>query len=64
MVMGERIQKLEHPGTLRNFRWPANMLSFGRYNLIYGWQGGEKRPSNKNNPPPTFPNCATLTLSF
>ena len=42
MVMVEKIQKLEHPGTLRNFRWPANMLSFGHYNLISGWTGSGK----------------------
>ena len=42
MVLIEKIQKLEHPGTLRNFRWPTDMLSFGRYNLIYGWNGSGK----------------------
>ena len=42
MVLIEKIQKLEHPGTLRNFRWPPNMPSFGRYNLIYGWNGSGK----------------------
>ena len=42
MVMVEKIQKLEHPGTLRNFRWPSDMDSFGRYNLIYGWNGSGK----------------------
>ena len=42
MGMVEKIQKLEHPGTLRNFRWPTDMLSFGRYNLIYGWNGSGK----------------------
>lgn len=42
MVMVEKIQKLEHPGTLRNFRWPTSMTSFGRYNLIYGWNGSGK----------------------
>ena len=42
MVLIEKIQKLDHPGTLRNFRWPPNMPSFGRYNLIYGWNGSGK----------------------
>ena len=42
MVMIEKIRRLEHPGTLRNFRWPTDMASFGRYNLIYGWNGSGK----------------------
>ncbi len=37
-----RIVRLRHPGVLRNFMWPADLPTFGRYNLIYGWNGSGK----------------------
>ncbi len=42
MAIIERIQRLKHPGTLSDFRWPLAMPSFGRYNSIYGWNGSGK----------------------
>ncbi len=54
----ERIEKLKHPGVLRNFTWPRDMQNFGRYNLIYGWNGSGKttisqifRAVEKQEPP-------------
>ena len=37
-----RIEKLHHPGVLRDFAWPDGLVDFGRYNLIYGWNGTGK----------------------
>jgi len=37
-----RISRLRVPGVLRNFRWPDDLADFGRYNLIYGWNGTGK----------------------
>jgi len=37
-----RIARLRHPGVLRDFTWPANLPTFRRYNLIYGWNGTGK----------------------
>lgn len=37
-----RISRLRVPGVLRDFRWPDNLADFGRYNLIYGWNGTGK----------------------
>ena len=37
-----RIEKLRHPGVLREFAWPKGLPDFGRYNLIYGWNGTGK----------------------
>ena len=42
MALIERIQRLKHPGTLSDFRWPSEMPDFGRYNSIYGWNGSGK----------------------
>ena len=42
MPIVEKIVKIRHPGTLRDFRWPTEMVKFGRYNLIYGWNGSGK----------------------
>ena len=42
MTLIDRITKLKHPGTLHNFTWPENLPNFGRYNLIYGWNGSGK----------------------
>ena len=33
---------MKHPGVLRDFTWPADLPEFGRYNLIYGWNGSGK----------------------
>jgi wobble nucleotide-excising tRNase len=37
-----KISSLKHPGVLRDFSWPANLPAFGRFNLIYGWNGSGK----------------------
>jgi wobble nucleotide-excising tRNase len=37
-----KISRLKHPGVLRDFTWPADLPSFGRFNLIYGWNGHGK----------------------
>jgi wobble nucleotide-excising tRNase len=37
-----KITRLKHPGVLRDFSWPADLPSFGRFNLIYGWNGSGK----------------------
>lgn len=42
MTLINKITRLRHPGVLRNFTWPADLPDFGRYNLIYGWNGTGK----------------------
>ena len=42
MALIDRISKLKHPGVLHNFTWPDDLTTFGRYNLIYGWNGTGK----------------------
>ncbi|MCE2438673.1 MAG: AAA family ATPase, partial [Candidatus Latescibacteria bacterium] len=42
MALIEKIQRLKHPGTLSDFRWPLEMPNFARYNSIYGWNGSGK----------------------
>lgn len=42
MTLVTRITRLRHPGVLRDFSWPADLPNFGRYNLIYGWNGSGK----------------------
>ena len=42
-----RIARLRHPGVLRDFTWPAELSTFGRYNLIYGWNGSGKTTISK-----------------
>ena len=37
-----KIARLKHPGVFRDFSWPADLPTFGRYNLIYGWNGSGK----------------------
>ena len=37
-----RINRLQHPGVLRDFSWPSNLPGFGQFNLIYGWNGSAK----------------------
>ena len=42
MALIDRIPKLKHPGVLHDFTWPQDLATFGRYNLIYGWNGSGK----------------------
>lgn len=42
MKMIKKIERLKHPGVLRDFTWPADLPTFGRFNLIYGWNGTGK----------------------
>lgn len=42
MALIDRIWKLKHPGVLHDFTWPQDLATFGRYNLIYGWNGSGK----------------------
>jgi wobble nucleotide-excising tRNase len=37
-----KIARLKHPGVLRDFTWPADLPTFSRFNLIYGWNGSGK----------------------
>ncbi len=47
MTAISRIARLHHPGVLRNFKWAADLPTFGRYNLIYGWNGSGKTTISK-----------------
>lgn len=42
MPLITRITRLKHPGVLRDFQWPSELPDFGKYNLIYGWNGSGK----------------------
>jgi len=42
-----RIARLRHPGVLRDFTWAPSLPTFGRYNLIYGWNGSGKTTISK-----------------
>lgn len=42
MTLVTKISRLRHPGVLRDFSWPADLPTFGRYNLIYGCNGTGK----------------------
>lgn len=42
MTLVGKITHLRHPGVIRDFTWPEELPSFGRYNLIYGWNGSGK----------------------
>lgn len=42
MPLITRIKRLKHPGVLRDFQWPSELPDFGKYNLIYGWNGSGK----------------------
>lgn len=42
MTLISRITSLKHPGVLRDFTWPSDLPTFGRFNLIYGWNGSGK----------------------
>ncbi|MGB9624669.1 MAG: AAA family ATPase [Phycisphaerae bacterium] len=35
----DRISRLRDYGVFRDFTWPGDLADFGRYNLIYGWNG-------------------------
>ena len=37
-----RISRLRNCGVFRDFTWPSDLPEFGRYNLIYGWNGTGK----------------------
>ncbi|MEX2135779.1 MAG: AAA family ATPase [Chloroflexota bacterium] len=37
-----RISKIEGHRVFREFTWPADLRSFGQFNLIYGWNGSGK----------------------
>lgn len=37
-----KIARLKHAGVLRDFTWPAELPTFGRFNLLYGWNGTGK----------------------
>lgn len=37
-----RITQLRNTGVFRNFTWPDGLSEFGKYNLIYGWNGTGK----------------------
>lgn len=42
MTLVTKITRLRHPGVLRDFTWRTGLPSFGRYNLVYGWNGTGK----------------------
>ncbi len=42
MTLIAKITRLKHPGVLRDFTWPADLPTFARLNLIYGWNGSGK----------------------
>ena len=35
----DRITRLRDYGVFRDFAWPTDLAEFGKYNLIYGWNG-------------------------
>jgi wobble nucleotide-excising tRNase len=37
-----RLTRAKDSGVFRDFSWPADLADFGRYNLIYGWNGTGK----------------------
>lgn len=37
-----KITRMRDYGVFRDFTWPHNLAEFGRYNLIYGWNGTGK----------------------
>ncbi|MEZ4288952.1 MAG: AAA family ATPase, partial [Polyangiales bacterium] len=34
-----RVKKISQHRVFRDFKWPNNLHEFGRFNLIYGWNG-------------------------
>lgn len=62
-----RIARLRHPGVLRDFTWAAELPTFGRYNLIYGWNGSGKTIISKlfrSLETGTAPSTGEVTLSI
>lgn len=60
MIPISRIARLRHPGVFQNVAWPKDLPTFGRYNLIYGWNGSGKtiisrmfRALEMRTPPPS-----------
>jgi wobble nucleotide-excising tRNase len=47
MVPINRISKINHPGVFNGFSWPSELYEFGRYNVIYGWNGTGKTTLSK-----------------
>jgi wobble nucleotide-excising tRNase len=47
MTIIKKISRIKHPGVLRDFTWPTDLPTFGRYNLIYGWNGSGKTTISK-----------------
>jgi len=37
-----RLARLRQLGVFQDFTWPSDLPAFGRYNLIYGWNGSGK----------------------
>ncbi len=46
MAITRKVRR-RHPGVLRDFTWAAKLPTFGRYNLIYGWNGSGKTTISK-----------------
>lgn len=42
MIGIRKIIRLRNGGIFRDFQWPTDLPEFGRYNLIYGWNGTGK----------------------
>ena len=42
MNLISHIKHIRHPGVIRDFSWSTDLFEFGRYNLIYGWNGSGK----------------------
>lgn len=42
MTLVSCIKRIRHPGVIRDFSWTTDLFEFGRYNLIYGWNGSGK----------------------
>lgn len=38
----KKITRIQRVGVFRDFEWPADLLEFSRFNLIYGWNGSGK----------------------
>ncbi len=42
MIRIDRISRLRSYGVFRDFKWPSDLHEFGRYNVVYGWNGTGK----------------------
>ena len=42
MMSFTRLSRLKDHGIYRDLSWPHDLQDFGRYNLIYGWNGTGK----------------------